>query len=203
VAQVHGDYIVNKIVEETFGFFQKVATGYIVIIILKEPRVFIQKVATCCFGIFFVKVISMYLLSTFWSKWWIHLKKTQHTSPGFWLDKLFKKSQLNHNVSTDYIPPCPQCHPLLMAPHKRQCTASPEPAAMGGYRPIPDISLGDEADQVSAINPGFTTVKFAGQKNSAYDIWVFVWVVMTDQNILPEQWPDLLFIGCKLCTQFG
>ena len=69
VAQVHDGYIVNKIVKETRGFFQKVATGYIVIIIVKEPRVFIQKVATRCFGIFFVKVISMYLLFKFWSKW--------------------------------------------------------------------------------------------------------------------------------------
>jgi len=50
----------------------------------------------------------MYLLFTFWSKWWIHSKKTQHISTGFWLDKLLKKSQLNHNVSTNYIPPCPQ-----------------------------------------------------------------------------------------------
>ena len=112
MAQAHGDYIVNKIVKETLDFFQKVATGYIVIIIVKEPRVFIQKVATCCFGVFFVQVISMYLLFKFWSKWWIHFKKTQHISTGFWLDKLLKKSQLNHNVSTDYIPPCPQCVPL-------------------------------------------------------------------------------------------
>jgi len=48
VAQAHDGYIVNKIVKETRGFF--------------------QKVATCCFGVFFVKVISMYLPSTFWSK---------------------------------------------------------------------------------------------------------------------------------------
>ena len=108
VAQAHDDYIVNKIVKETRGSFQKVATGYIVIIIMKELRVFIQKVATHYFGVFFVKMISMYPLSTFWSKWWIHFKKTQHISPGFWLDKLLKKSQLNHNVSTDCIPPCPQ-----------------------------------------------------------------------------------------------
>ena len=64
MAQAHGDYIVNKIVKETRGFFQKVATGYILIIIVKEPRVFIQNVATRCFGVFFVKVISMYLLFT-------------------------------------------------------------------------------------------------------------------------------------------
>ena len=69
VAHIHGGYIVNKIVKETKGFFQKVATGYIVIIIVKKLRVFIQKVATGYFGIFFVKVISMYLLSTLWSKW--------------------------------------------------------------------------------------------------------------------------------------
>ena len=74
--------------------------GYIVIKIVK--------VATHCFGVFFVKAISMYSLFTLWSKWWIHFKKTQHISTGFWLDKLLKKSQLNHNVSTDYIPPCPQ-----------------------------------------------------------------------------------------------
>jgi len=107
VAQAHDGYIVNKIVKETPGFFQKVATGYIVIIIVKEPSVFIQEVATHRFGVFFVKVINMYPLSTLWSKWWIHLKKTQHISTGFWLDKLLKKSQLNHNVSTGYIPPCP------------------------------------------------------------------------------------------------
>jgi len=65
VAQIHGDYIVNKIVKETRGFFQKVATGYIVIIIVKEPRVFILKVATDCFGVFFIKVISMCPLFTF------------------------------------------------------------------------------------------------------------------------------------------
>ena len=61
---MHGDYIGNKIVKETRGFFQKVATGYILIIIVKEPRVFIQKVATGCFGAFFAKVISMYPLFT-------------------------------------------------------------------------------------------------------------------------------------------
>ena len=88
VAHIYGDYIVNKIVKETLDSF--------------------QKVATCYFGVFFVKVISMYPLFTLWSKWWIHLKKTQHISTGFWLDKLLKKSQLNHNVSTDYISPCPQ-----------------------------------------------------------------------------------------------
>ena len=65
MAQAHDGYIVIKIVKETLGFFQKVATGYIVIIIVKEPRVFIQNVATGCFGVFFVKVISMYLLFTF------------------------------------------------------------------------------------------------------------------------------------------
>ena len=59
---MHGGYIVNIIVKETKGFFQKVAIGYILIIIVKESRVFIQKVATCCFGVFFVKVISMYPL---------------------------------------------------------------------------------------------------------------------------------------------
>ena len=108
VAQMHGGYIVNIIVKETKGFFQKVATGYILIIIVKELRVFILKVATCCFGVFFVKVISIYPLFTLWSKWWIHSKKTQHVSTGFWLDKLLKKSQLNHNVSTGYISPYPQ-----------------------------------------------------------------------------------------------
>ena len=61
---MHGGYIVNKIVKETKGFFQKVATGYILIIIVKEPRVFIQKETTGCLGIFFVKVISMYPLFT-------------------------------------------------------------------------------------------------------------------------------------------
>ena len=61
---MHGGYIVNIIVKETKGFFQKVATEYILIIIVKEPRVFIQKVATGCFGAFFVKVISMYPLFT-------------------------------------------------------------------------------------------------------------------------------------------
>ena len=123
VAQMHGSYIVNKIVKETKGCFQKVATGYIVIIIVKEPRIFIQKVATHCFGVFFVKVISMYPLFTLWSKWWIHSEKTQHISTGFWLDKLLKKLQLNHNISTDYIPPCPQC--LLVpipSPHRHQTT---------------------------------------------------------------------------------
>ena len=61
---MHGGYIVNIIVKETKDSFQKVATGYILIIIVKEPRVFIQKVATGCFGVFFVKVISMYPLFT-------------------------------------------------------------------------------------------------------------------------------------------
>ena len=65
MAQAYDGYIVNKIVKETRGFFQKVAAGYIVIIIVKEPRVFIQKVATHCFGVSFVKVIGIYLLSTF------------------------------------------------------------------------------------------------------------------------------------------
>jgi len=60
VAQAHDGYIVIKIVKETSGVFQKVATGYIVIIIVKEPRDFIQKVATGYFGVFFIKVISMY-----------------------------------------------------------------------------------------------------------------------------------------------
>ena len=64
MAQIHGGYIVNKIVKETKGFFQKVATGYILISIVKEPRDSILKVATDCFGVFFVKVISMYPLFT-------------------------------------------------------------------------------------------------------------------------------------------
>ena len=64
MAQAYGDYIADRIVKETKGFFQKVATGYIVIIIVKEPSVFIQEVATDCFGVFFVKVIGMYPLCT-------------------------------------------------------------------------------------------------------------------------------------------
>jgi len=64
VAQIHSGYIIKKIVKETKGFFQKVATGYILIRIVKESRGFILKVATDCFGVFFVKVISMYPLFT-------------------------------------------------------------------------------------------------------------------------------------------
>ena len=74
----------------------------------KNPEFSFRKWPLVALVFFFVKVISMYPLSTFWSKWWIHFNKTQHISTGFWLDKLLKKSQLNHNVSTDYIPPCPQ-----------------------------------------------------------------------------------------------
>ena len=65
MAQIHSGHIVNKIVKETKGFFQKVAIGYILILIVKEPRDFILKVATDCFGVFFVKVISMYPLFIF------------------------------------------------------------------------------------------------------------------------------------------
>lgn len=92
--------------------------------------------------------------------------------------------------------------------------ASPEPAAVGSYGPIPDVSLGGKADQVPVINPGFAAVKLAGRKNTAYDIWVFVRAVTTNQDLPREQWPDDYdqhlvgrpdspFIGCKLCTQFG
>jgi len=105
-------------------------------------------------------------------------------------------------------------HPLPTTSRKRQRTASPEPAATGGYGPIPNVGLGGEADRVPAINPGFAAVKFARRKNSAYEIWIFVRAVMTDQYVPPEQWPndydqhlvkrpDSPFIGCKLCTQFG
>ena len=66
MAHIHDSYIVNKIVKETLGFFQKVVTGYIVIIIMKELGVFIQKVATDWFAVFFVKVIGIYPLVSGW-----------------------------------------------------------------------------------------------------------------------------------------
>ena len=59
MAQVHSEYIVSRIVKETWSFFQKVATGYIIILIVKEPRVFISNVATDLLAGFFLKVISM------------------------------------------------------------------------------------------------------------------------------------------------
>ena len=115
VAQVHVGYIVNRIFKETPGFFQKVATGYIIILIVKEPRVFISNVATDLLAGFFLKVISMYPLITGWSNWSFLFKWIQPVPPGFWLDKLLKKSQWNHNVNAGFMGVCPQCAAMYLS----------------------------------------------------------------------------------------
>jgi len=104
------------------------------------------------------------------------------------------------------------CLPLPSIPRKCKRTTSPDPAAVGGYGPIPG-SPDERTDQESTPDPG-PAIKFTERKNSAYDIWAFAWAVKTDENIPTEQWlddygnhltrrPDTMFIGCKFCTQFG
>ena len=109
------------------------------------------------------------------------------------------------------LPSLPDC-PLPVVSHKRRRTTSPEPAAMGGYGPILGGDPDDETGQV--VTDPSPAVKFTGRKNAAYDIWAFTRAVNTNEDILPGQWPndydqhlagrpDSLFVGCKLCSQFG
>ena len=67
------------------------------------------------------------------------------------------------------------------------------------------------------MNPAWglsSTIKFTEQKNSAYDIWPFVWPVEMEEDVPVDLWPDdydnhskkrpdTPLIGCKFCTQFG
>jgi len=107
------------------------------------------------------------------------------------------------------LPPSLPDRPLPVASHKCKQAISPEPAAVGGYGPI---SGSQESDGVTMdLLP---TIKFTGQKNSTYDIWLFIRALRTDEDLPPELWPndynqhlterpDAPFVGCKLCTEFG
>ena len=37
---------------------------------------------------------------------------------------------------------------------------------------------------------GPSAVKFTERKNSAYDVWVFIWAATMDEVIPPEWWPN-------------
>jgi len=102
--------------------------------------------------------------------------------------------------------------PLPPITRKRRRTTSPDPAAAGGYGPIPG-GPDEQTDREPTPDPT-PAIKFTERKNSAYDIWAFTQAVETDENIPAEQWlddygdhltrrPDTTFIGCKFCTQFG
>ena len=84
-------------------------------------------------------------------------------------------------------------------------------AAVGGYGSTP----GSQYEQSDGSTPDpAPTVKFAGRKNTAHDIWPFTRAVKTASVVPDEEWlddyndylverPEATFVGCKLCTQFG
>jgi hypothetical protein len=107
-------------------------------------------------------------------------------------------------------PPIPNHNPPLTS-QKRKQTTSLNPAAVGGYGPIPGSQY--ELSDRSTPDPS-PVIQFTRRKNSAYDVWVFTRAVATNVVVPAEQWPDdyddyltkrpgTEFVGCKLCTQFG
>jgi hypothetical protein len=103
-------------------------------------------------------------------------------------------------------------HLLPSISRKRKRTTSLDSAAIGGYGPIP---LSSQDVQTEPSTPDLSPeIKFAERKNSAYEIWAFIRPVETAKVVPADQWPDdyrdhltkrpdAMFIGCKLCTQFG
>ena len=102
------------------------------------------------------------------------------------------------------LPPLPELG-------KGKRAASPDPAEVGGFGPT--LGSPDEQTDQSTPDPP-PAVGYAGRKNTAYEIWVFTRAVETDENVPAEHWPDdysqyltkrpdTMFVGCKLCTQFG
>ena len=92
---------------------------------------------------------------------------------------------------------------------KRKRMTSPEPGAARVSRLPPDDA---ESDPMNMVPP--PVVEFTGRKTTAYDIWPFTRVVHSAEDIPSNQWPDdddqyltkrpdSLYVGCKLCTQFG
>ena len=59
---------------------------------------------------------------------------------------MLKKSQLNHNVSTDYIPPCPQWEE---SSEEEVPVLVPAPGMV--YQLVPIKDLGDEEEEDSEI----------------------------------------------------
>ena len=101
----------------------------------------------------------------------------------------------------------PDC-PLPVTLHKCKRVSSPEPAAAGGYGPI-----SGSQESYGVTMDLLPTIKFTGRKNSAYDIWLFIRALRTDEDLPPELWPndynqhlteqsDAPFVGCELCTEF-
>ena len=107
--------------------------------------------------------------------------------------------------------PAPQDPAPPHTSRKRKRTTPLDSATVGGYRPIP----GSPDDRTEPSTPGpISTIEFTGRKNSAYEIWAFARPAETDEMVPADQWPDdydehlqkrpdAMFIGCKLCTQFG
>lgn len=101
-------------------------------------------------------------------------------------------------------------HPLPPVTRKRRRTTRTSPATVGGCGPIP-ASPGGQTERSTSPDP---TITFPERKNPAYEIWVFIRALETDDVVPTEQWPedydnhlinrpDSAFVGCKLCTQFG
>ena len=102
-------------------------------------------------------------------------------------------------------------HPPPPNPHKRKRAASPDPAEVGGYGPIP----GSPSEQTERSTPDPPpAIGYTGRKNTAYDIWMFTRAAETNKEVTANDWsddygdhltkrPGTTFVGCKFCTQFG
>ena len=114
------------------------------------------------------------------------------------------------NIDNIYHCAGPSDHPPpLKRKHKR--AASPEPAEVGGYGPIPGSP--SERTERSTPDPP-PAIGYTGRKNTAYNIWMFTRAVETNKEVAANDWPDdygdhltkrpgTTFVGCKFCTQFG
>lgn len=91
--------------------------------------------------------------------------------------------------------------------HKCMWTALNASDTTGGCGLVPSVNPDQATVDVTPI------IRFTGWKGSAYKIWLFTHAVNMNEDATPEQlpkdynqhltkWPDVLFVGCKLCTQF-
>ena len=95
--------------------------------------------------------------------------------------------------------------------HKCKHAASPDPAEVGSYGPIP----GSPSEWTERLTPDPPpAIGYTGQKNTAHDIWMFTQAAETNNEVAANDWLDdysdhltkqlgTTFIGCKFCTQFG
>ena len=101
--------------------------------------------------------------------------------------------------------------PLSLCKLKCKRTTSPE-LATGGEHGLTSNSGQDREQEQRIINPS-PALNFSAWKGTAYDIWLFVHPLKTNQDVPLGGWPDdydqyllerldALFVGCKFCTWF-